>query len=58
MHKYKKKVANILNVLCPMLAEDFSIQHGALFGFGPKANESTGTLLKLSAESYQHPFTI
>ena len=41
-----------------MLAEEFSIQHGALFSFGPKANESTGTLLKLSAESYQHPFTI
>ena len=32
-----------------MLAEGFSIQRGALFGFGLKANESTGTLLKLYA---------
>ena len=28
-----------------MLAEEHSIQCGALFGFGLKANESTGTLL-------------
>ena len=34
-----------------MLAEVFSIQRGTLFGFGLKANESTGTLLKLSAAS-------
>ena len=32
-----------------MLAEGFSIQYGALFGFGQKGNESAGTLLKLSA---------
>ena len=32
-----------------MLAEGFSIQRGALFGFGLKANESTGALLKLYA---------
>ena len=30
-----------------MLAERFSVQRGALFGFEPKANGSTGTLLKL-----------
>ena len=51
MRQYKKEVVNILNVLLPILAEGFSIQHGALFGFGPKANDSTGTLLKLSAAS-------
>ena len=34
-----------------MLAEGFSIQCSALFGFGRKANESTVTLLKLSAAS-------
>ena len=34
-----------------MLPEGFSIQRGALFGFGPKANESTGILLKLSTAS-------
>ena len=32
-----------------MLAEGFSIQRGALFGFGLKENESTGILLKLYA---------
>ena len=51
MQEYKKEIINILNVLLPMLAEGFSIQRGALFGFGPKANESTGTLLKISAAS-------
>ena len=34
-----------------MLAEGFSIQCGALFGSGWKANESAGTLLELSAAS-------
>ena len=34
-----------------MSAEGFSIQHGALFGSGPKAKESAGTLLKLSTAS-------
>ena len=34
-----------------MLAEGFSIQCCALFGFGREANESAGTLLKLSAAS-------
>ena len=28
---------------------EFSIQHGASFGFGTKANDSTGNLFKLSA---------
>ena len=51
MQEYKKENINILNVLLPMLAEGFSMQRGALFGFGPKANESTGTLLKISAAS-------
>ena len=34
-----------------MLGEGFSIQCGAIFGFGWKANESAGTLLKLSTAS-------
>ena len=34
-----------------MLAGGFSIQCCALFDFGRKANESAGTLLKLSAAS-------
>ena len=51
MCDYKKEVVNILNVLLPVLAEGFWIQQDALSGFGLKANESTGTLLKLSAGS-------
>ena len=47
----KKEVANTLNELLPMLAEGFSIQCCALFGFGREANENAGTLLKLSAAS-------
>ena len=39
------------NVLLKMLAKGFSIQCGALFGFGPKENERIGNLLKLSAAS-------
>ena len=34
-----------------MPAKGFSIQCRALFGFGRKANESAGTLLKLCAAS-------
>ena len=37
MREYKKEVVNVLNLLLPMLAEGFSIQRGALFGFGLKA---------------------
>lgn len=50
MHEYKK-VVKILNALLPMLAEGFSIQHGALFDFESKANDSTGTFLNLYAAS-------
>ena len=50
--KYKKEVVNrSCNVLLPMLAKGFLIQNSTLFGFGPEANESTGTLLKISAAS-------
>ena len=54
MHENKKGV-NILNILLPMLAEESSIHHdalfGLLFGFGLRTNESSGTLLKLSVAS-------
>ena len=47
--QYEKEVLNFLNILLPMLTEGFSIQRGALFTFGPKANGSIGTLLKFSS---------
>lgn len=51
MREYKKEVVKILNALLPMLAEGFSIQHGALFDFESKTNDSTGTSLNLYAAS-------
>ena len=52
IREYKKEVVNrSCNVLITMLAERFSIQRGALFGFGSKKNKSIGTLLKLSGAS-------
>ena len=45
---YKKEICQLLNIILPRLAEGFSEQRGALFGFGPKANDDTGTLLKVS----------
>ena len=49
MCQYEKELLNFLNILLPMLTEGFSIQRGALFTFGPKANGSIGTLLKFSS---------
>ena len=30
------------------MAEGFAIQRGAIFGFGPSANDSTGNVFKIS----------
>ena len=45
--EYKKEVFQLLEIILPHLATGFSEQRGALFNFGPKANENTGTLLKI-----------
>ena len=45
---YKKEISQLLSVILPRLAEGFSDQRGAMFGFGPKADDDTGTLLKVS----------
>ena len=45
---YKKEVSQLLSVILPRLAEGFSDQRGAMFGFGPKADDDTGTLLIVS----------
>ena len=47
--QYKKEVLQLLEILLPCLAEGFSEQRGALFGFGPKVQDDTGTLLKISS---------
>ena len=45
---YKKEIKKLLGIILPRLADVFSEQRGAIFGFGPKADDSTGTLLKIS----------
>ena len=45
---YKREVKKLLGIIFHRLAEGFSEQCGALFGFGPKADEDTKTLLKVS----------
>ena len=47
--EYKKEVLQLLKIILPHMAAGFSEQQGALFGFGPKAHENTGTLLKISS---------
>lgn len=47
--QYKKEVLKFLEFILPRLAEGFSEQRGAIFGFGPKAQDDTGTLLKISS---------
>ena len=46
--EYKKEIKQFLTILLPRMAAGLSEQRGALFGFGPKANEDTGSLLKIS----------
>lgn len=45
---YKKEVTHLLKLFLPRLANGFSDQRGALFGFGPHKDEDTGKLLKIS----------
>ena len=46
--QYGKEVKKLLEIILPRLAEGFSEQRGAIFGFGPKAEEDTKKLLKIS----------
>ena len=45
---YKKEILQLLQIILPHMAEGFSEQRGALFGFGPNSEKETGTLLKIS----------
>ena len=38
----------MLKIILPRTAEGFSEQRGAIFGFGPKATEDTGMVLKMT----------
>ena len=38
----------MLKIILPQIPDGFSEQRGAIFGFGLKATEQTGTLLKMT----------
>ena len=44
---HKDNVLMILQTILPRLAEGFSVQRGALFGFGPNANDTNVRSLKI-----------
>ena len=48
-NQYDKEIKNLLGIIPPRLAVGFSEQRGAIFGFGPKADDDTGTLLKINS---------
>ena len=45
------QVTQLLQITLPRLAEGFIDQRGVTFGFGPKENDDTGTILKLEGVS-------
>lgn len=42
------EISDLLNVMLPKIADGLSTQKGALFGFDTHANDSTGSLFKIS----------
>ena len=44
--QYKKEIEQHFTVILPRLAEGY--KRGAMFGFGPKAQDDTGKLLKIA----------
>ena len=49
--EHSHQITCLLKILLQKMADGFSIQKGALFGFGPHAENSTGTLFKISTAS-------
>ena len=45
------QVTQLLHIVLPRLVEGFIDQRGAIFGFGPNAEEDTGTILKIEGIS-------
>ena len=45
---YRKEITHLFKLFLPRLANGFSDQRGALFGFGSHQDEDTGKLLKIS----------
>ena len=50
---YNKEVKKLIEIILQRMADGFSNQRGAIFGFGPNADDDTKTLLKVSAVSQQ-----
>ena len=45
------QITRLLRIILPRLAECFSDQLGAIFGFGPNENDNTGTTVKVEEVS-------
>ena len=45
------QVNQLPQITLPRLAEGFNDQRGAIFGFEPKSNDDTGTILKIEGVS-------
>ena len=49
--QYKDYIEQLISLFLKNFAEGFSNQKGAIFGFGPNADEDTGNLLKIASVS-------
>ena len=47
--EFKDYILQLVKLFLTTFAEGLSIQKGAIFGFGPKSDDDTGTLLKISS---------
>ena len=51
MVSYKSDITKFLDIALQLFAEGFSLQRGAIFGFGPAKDNSTDTVLKICSLS-------
>ena len=51
--EYEREVCQILQILLKKFAYGFELQKGAIFGFGEKKEDETGTVLKISEVSQE-----
>lgn len=49
--EYEREVCQLVKILLKKFADGFELQKGAIFGFGEKKDNATGTVLKISEES-------
>ena len=49
--EYEREVCQLIQILLRKFADGFELQKGAIFGFGEKKENPTGTVLKISEQS-------